>query len=50
LHIRLWVSWTPFGSGVSLTKIAMGRQSVDMSVSPSSSLSRGTYSAPGFGM
>jgi hypothetical protein len=38
------------GSGVSLTKVAMGRQIVDIRVSPSVSLSRGTYSAPGFGM
>jgi len=38
------------GSGVSFTNVAIGRHSVDMSVSPSVSLSRGTYSAPGFGM
>src|SRR5262245_9942785 len=47
--MRLCVSCTPFGSGVSFTKVIMGRHSVDMSVSPSVSLSRGTYSAPGFG-
>ena len=47
--MRLWVSWMPFGSGVSLTMVIIGRQRVDISVSPSISLSRGTYSAPGFG-
>src|SRR6266480_7839762 len=49
LHMRLCVSWMPLGSGVSLTIVSMGRQIVDMRVSPSVSLSRGTYSAPGLG-
>src|SRR3989338_5148184 len=47
--MRLWVSCTPFGSGVSRTIVIIARQIVDMRVSPSVSLSRGTYSAPGFG-
>src|SRR5216684_8737710 len=47
--MRLCLSCTPFGSGVCFTKVIIGRQRVDISVSPSISLSRGTYSAPGPG-
>src|SRR3989338_11525813 len=47
--MRLWVSCTPFGSGVSRTIVIIARQIVDMRVSPSVSVSRGTCSAPGFG-